>query len=200
MEVCRKALVKVSPDLQVYLVDFSKRGLSTGRGYDAEFIVSGPDWGKLGAYSAEIKKHMIASPLLADVYDNYLFGLPDIQIVPDRKRAALEGVSVEDLGTVLGVLVGGYTFTTVYYHESGHDNDIFIRLLQNQRLKPEDLQNIYIRNNRGELLPVSDVTTIKQVSALQQITRDNRQRAVSFTGQRSAQGPPATGLDRGHAI
>ena len=190
MEVCRKRLVKVSPDLQVYLVDFSKRGLSTGRGYDAEFIVSGPDWGKLGAYSAEIKKRMIASPLLSDVYDNYLFGLPDVQIVPDRKKAALEGVSVEDLGTVLGVLVGGYTFTTVYYHESGHNNNIFIRMPQGQRLKPEDLKKIYTRNNRGELVPISEVTTMTQVPDLQQITRDNRQRAVFFLANAS---PKATG-------
>ncbi len=56
MEVCRKTLKKVSPDLQVFLVDLSQRGLSTGKGYAAEFIVTGPDWDKLAGYSTEIMK------------------------------------------------------------------------------------------------------------------------------------------------
>jgi multidrug efflux pump subunit AcrB len=195
MEVCRNILKKVSPDLQVYLVDLSKRGLSTGRGYDAEFIVSGPEWDKLGAYTAEIKKRMTASPLLADVYDNYLFGLPDIQITPDRRKAALEGVSIEDLGMVLGVLVGGYTFQTVYYHENGHNNNIFVRMPQSQRLTAEDLKKIYTRNNRGELVPVSEVTTVTEVPDFQQITRDNRQRAVFFLANASSKATGQQALD-----
>jgi len=190
MEVCRKSLVKVSPDLQVFLVDLSKRGLSTGKGYDVEFIVTGPDWGKLAEYSAEIQKKLKASPLLADVNNNLLTGLPEIQIVPDRDKAAAEGVNIADLGAVLGTLIGGYTFESVYYHESGHDNPIFIRMPQEQRLKPEDLRNIYTSNNRGELVSVADVTNITEVPALEQITRDNRVRAIYFYANAS---PTATG-------
>ncbi|HTC20340.1 MAG TPA: efflux RND transporter permease subunit, partial [bacterium] len=190
MEVCRKALKKVSPDLQVFLVDLSKRGLSTGKGYDVEFIVTGPDWDKLAGYSAEIEKQMKASPLLADVNNNYLSGLPEIQIVPDRAKAALRGINIQDLGTVLATLVGGYTFQSTYYHEGGHDNDIFIRMPQGQRLKPDVLKKVYTRNNRGELVAVSDVTTMTETPALQQITRDNRLRAIYFLANAS---PKATG-------
>jgi HAE1 family hydrophobic/amphiphilic exporter-1 len=192
MDVCRKTLAKISPDLQVFLVDLSKRGLSTGKGYDVEFIVTGPDWDALAGYTTEIQKQMKASHFLGDVSNNYLSGLPELQVIPDRKKAALEGVSIADLGTVLGVMVGGYTFQSIYYHESGHDNDIFIRMPQEQRLKPEDLKNIYTRNNRGELVSVADVTTIMEVPALQQITRDNRQRAVYFLANAS---PTATGQE-----
>jgi multidrug efflux pump subunit AcrB len=195
MEVCRKALKKVSPDLQVFLVDLSKRGLSTGKGYDVEFIVTGPDWDKLGTYSAEIEKQMKASPLLADVNDNYMSGLPEIQVLPDRKKAALEGVSIADLGTVLGILVGGYTFQTAYYHESGHDNDIFIRMPPDLRLKPEDLRKVQTRNNRGEMVSIADVTDIQEVTALQQITRDNRQRAIYFLANASTKATGQEALD-----
>ncbi|HJT23689.1 MAG TPA: efflux RND transporter permease subunit, partial [bacterium] len=190
MGVCRKILSNVSPDLQVFLVDLSKRGLSTGKGYDVEFIVTGPDWDKLAGYSEEIKKQMKASPLLADVNNNYLSGQPEIQIIPDRARAALRGVDISDLGGVLGTLIGGFTFQTAYYHESGHENSIFIRVPQNQRLQPDDLRRVYTRNNRGEVVPILDVADMKQVDALQQITRDNRQRAIYFQANHS---PKATG-------
>jgi len=185
MQVCRKALRGVSPELQVFLTDLSKRGLSTGRGYDVEFIVTGPDWDKLASYSEEIKKRMKADPMLADVNNNYLSGQPEIQIVPDRAKSALRGVDISNLGSVLGTLIGGYTFQTSYYHESGHENNIFIRVPPEQRTGPDDLKKIYTRNNRGELVPVADVTTMTQVPSLQQITRDNRERAIYFQANHS---------------
>lgn len=186
MQVCRKMLKTVSPDLQVFLLDLSKRGLSTGHGYDVEFTVIGPDWDKLAQYSEEIKKRMKADPLLADVNDNYLSGQPEIQVIPDRTKAALRGVNISDLGSVIGALIGGYTFQTAYFHESGHENDIFIRVPPEERLKPDDLRRIYTRNNRGEVVPISDVADIQLVSSLQQITRDNRQRAIYFTANHGA--------------
>jgi HAE1 family hydrophobic/amphiphilic exporter-1 len=180
MQVCRKSLKTVSPDLQVFLLDLSQRGLSTGKGYAAEFIVTGPDWDKLAVYSAEIMKRMRASSLLADVNNNYLSGQPEIQVIPDRAKAALRGVDIADLGNVLGTLIGGFTSQTAYYHENGHENSIFIRVPKDQRLKPDDIKKIYTRNNRGEIVPISDVTTIQEIPSLQQITRDNRQRAIFF--------------------
>jgi len=89
-------------------------------------------------------------------------------------------------------MVGGYTFESVNYHESGHDNPIFIRMPQDQRLKPDDLKHIYTSNNRGELVSVADVATITQVPALIQITRDNRVRAIDFLANAS---PTASGQE-----
>jgi multidrug efflux pump subunit AcrB len=190
MQVCRTALKTVSPDLLAFATDLSKRGLSTGKGNDVEFVVTGPDWDKLVECSEEIKKRMRASKLLGDVNNNYLAGQPEIQVIPDRARAALRGVDISNLGNVLGTLIGGYTFQTAYYHESGHENSIFIRVPKEQRVGPESLKRIYTRNNRGELVAVADVTTMKQVSSLQQITRDNRERAIFFTANHS---PISTG-------
>ena len=180
MAVCRKSLKAVSPDLQIFLLDLSQRGLSTGRGYAAEFIITGPDWDKLAGYSTEIMKRMRASSLLADVNNNYLSGQPEIQVIPDRTKAALRGVNIADLGSVLGTLIGGFTSQTAYYHENGHENSIFIRVPKDQRLNPDAIKNIYTRNNRGEVVPISDVSDIKVLPSLQQITRDNRQRAIFF--------------------
>jgi multidrug efflux pump subunit AcrB len=195
MDVCRKSLKAISPDLQVFLVDLSKRGLSTGKGYDVEFIITGPDWDKLGSYADEIQKQMKASPHLADVNNNYQPGLPELQIVPNRDKAAAEAVNLADLGAVLGTLIGGYTFESVYFHEDGHDNPIFIREPQEQRLKPEDLKSIFTSNNRGELVSVADVTDISEVPALEQITRDNRSRAVYFYANASQKATGQVALD-----
>ncbi len=200
MQVCRKALKPVSPDLLVFATDLSKRGLSTGKGNDVEFVVTGPDWDKLVAYSEEIKKRMRASSLLGDVNNNYLAGQPEIQVIPDRAKAAMRGVDISNLGSVLGTLIGGYTFQDAYYHESGHENSIFIRVPKEQRLGPEALKKVYTRNNRGELVAISEVTTMNQVSSLQQITRDNRQRAIFFTANHSPTSTAQQALEEAQKI
>jgi HAE1 family hydrophobic/amphiphilic exporter-1 len=44
----------------------------------------------------------------------------------------------------------------------------------------EKIDSLYIRNNRGELVPLRDVVTVKETASLQQITRKDRQRAITI--------------------
>jgi len=181
MDWTRKALSKVSPDLQVFCLDLSQRGMSTGKGYAVEMMITGPDWDTLADCIKKIRKALRASPKLANVDDNFLDGQPEIRIIPDRVKAALMGVNMDDLGNVIGATIGGYQFQGTYFHEGGHDNPIAIRVPIDQRKGPDSIKSIYVRNNRGEVLPISSVATLQLVPSYQQIFRDNRQRAVYIT-------------------
>jgi hydrophobe/amphiphile efflux-1 (HAE1) family protein len=192
MQYCQKTLTKVSPDLQVFCQDLSQRGMTTGRGTALEMLVTGPDWDVLADSVKKIRAQMKANPVFAGEDDNFLDGQPEIDVIPNRVKAALEGVNMDDLGNVISATIGGYLFEGTYFHEGGHDNQIAIRVPVDQRKGPDSINNIYVRNNRGEVLPVSAVSSLKQVSALQQITRDMRQRAVFFY---SNPGPGASQQD-----
>ncbi len=177
----RKNIAKVSPDMQVYCLDLSQRGMSTGQGYAVELMVMGPDWDTLADCVQKIRKAMRASPKLADYNDNFLDGQPELRIVPNRVKAALMGVAMDDLGSVVSATIGGYQFEGTYFHEGGHDNPIAIRVPVDQRKGPDAIKQIYVRNNRGEVLPISAVSDLVQVPSYQQIFRDDRQRAVYIT-------------------
>jgi HAE1 family hydrophobic/amphiphilic exporter-1 len=179
-QLLRSKLSKVSPDLQVSIQDLSQRGMSTGKGYAAEFLVTGPDWDVLSQSVQAIRAKLKADTKLADVTDNFLDGQPEIRIIPDRVKAAQMGVNMDDLGNVVGSTIGGYTFQGIYFHEGGHDNPILIRVPEDQRQVPADINHIYVRNNRGEVLPVSAVSSLAVTTALQQITRDMRAPSVYF--------------------
>ncbi len=181
MNWVNKRLAKVSPDLQVFSLDLSQRGMSTGQGYAVELMVTGPDWDTLADCVKKIRAAMRASKKLANVNDNFLDGQPELRVIPDRVKAALEGVNMDDLGNVISATIGGYQFQGTYFHEGGHDNPIAIRVPVDQRKGPDSIKTIYVRNNRGEVLPISAISTLQQVPAYQQIFRDNRQRAVYFT-------------------
>lgn len=181
MAWARKALSQVSPDMQVFCLDLSQRGMSTGQGYAVELMVTGPDWDVLADSVRKIRAAMKASPKLSDVNDNFLDGQPEIRVIPDRVKAAQMGVNMDDLGNVISATIGGFQFQGTYFHEGGHDNPIAIRVPVDQRKGPDSIKDIYVRNNRGEVLPVSAIADLKVVSSYQQIFRDNRQRAVYFT-------------------
>jgi multidrug efflux pump subunit AcrB len=102
----RPALGKI-PDLRVAFQDPSQQGFTARRGYPIEFALRGSDWDELARVSNTLMERMRASDRFQDVDSDYLAGMPELQVLPDRDRAAAMGVSMEDIGRTLNVLVGG---------------------------------------------------------------------------------------------
>jgi len=177
MDECRKSFAKIQGLTRATLQDMSMRGFSASRGFPIEFTVQGPDWDKLADYAHEIMKQMEATGLMSDVDTDYRTGMPEVQIYPDRIKAARHGVSVATIGETVNALVGGVIAGR--YPKGGHRYDIRVRLVAGQRNSAEDLKTLFVRNNRGELIPLSEVVRIEEKPTLQIIARQDRERAVS---------------------
>lgn len=166
-------------DVKAFIQDLSARGFSSGRGYPVEFSIQGSDWEKLTEASEKIKDEMDKTGILIDVDSDYQKGMPEVQILPDRTKAANRGVTVQQIGQTINALIGGAL--AGYYSEGGRRNEIRVKLDENDtRPYRERLDSLYLRNNRGELVPLKDVVILKEEKSLQQITRKDRQRAISL--------------------
>ncbi|MBL8022006.1 MAG: efflux RND transporter permease subunit [Leptospirales bacterium] len=176
--VVREALSRDFPQLRVSVQDLSMRGFSSSRGYPVEITVKGSDWEKLTESSRQIMEEMKKSGNFTDVDSNFLEGQEEAQIFPNRPRAAEFGVSVDTIGDVLGAMIGGVK--AGQFTEGGHRYDIRVRMEEVDRQKVTDIRNLYVRNNRGELVSLADVTYTEVRPSLQSITRLNRQRAVTI--------------------
>lgn len=176
MDVCRKELSKI-PDVKVFIQDLSMRGFSASRGFPVEFSVRGPDWDKLGTYSTQIMEKMRSSGLMTDVDTDYLLGKPEVRIYPDRSKAAKYAVSIQAISQTINGLIGGVT--SGKYPMGGHRYDIRVRLLPVERETKEQIKHLFVRNNRGEVIPLSELVTIEEKPSLQQITRYDRERAIT---------------------
>ncbi len=106
MQVARTNLAKIE-DVRPVLMDLSQQGFSGGRGYPIEFTILGSDWDKLAKYTEQMMKEMEKSGLMVDVDSNYLLGMPEIQVRPERTAAAQHGVSINAIGTTVNALIGG---------------------------------------------------------------------------------------------
>jgi multidrug efflux pump len=98
-------------------------------------------------------------------------------IRPDRARCADLGVSVDDVAIAVNSLVGGSTIGK--YNSGGRRVDVRVRLMADQRARPEDLARLRVRSRSGDLIPLASLITYKELPALQGISRLDRERAIS---------------------
>ncbi|WNG17743.1 efflux RND transporter permease subunit [Cystobacter fuscus] len=176
-QVLRKELNSY-PGLRAVVMDLSQSGFTASRGFPVEFSVRGSDWERLIEASTQMREKLQASGKVVDVDTDYQIGMPELRITPDRARAADLGVSMEAVGSTLNSLVGGVRVGK--YSTGGRRIDVRMRLLKDQRARPEDLSLLKVRTGSGALVPLSSLVTQEERPALQAITRRDRERAISI--------------------
>lgn len=192
MGMVRGALKKTPGIVKVGIQDLSLSGFSAQRGYPVEFTLRGPDWNTLGELSETFKTKMDATGYMVDVDSDYLLGMPEVRVIPNREAAAVRGVSIASIGNNIEALVGGVRVGK--YTENGKRYDIRVRLESNQRTLPEQISRLWVHNNRGERVNLADVVILDEKPSLMSITRKNRERAISVFAN------VAPGKSQGEAI
>ncbi|OGW88470.1 MAG: hypothetical protein A3A73_05160 [Omnitrophica bacterium RIFCSPLOWO2_01_FULL_50_24] len=176
MEYFRGEFKKIQ-NLKVFFQDLSMRGFSAQRGFPVEFTVRGPDWNKLVEYSTAIQKKMQESDLFRDADTDYLENMPEIKIYPDRAKAFEYDVSVKTIARTINAMIGGERVAK--YTKGGRRYDVRVQVTPDRRTKPEDIEQLQLWNNRGEIVRLKDVIRIEEKPSLMTITRRGRERAIS---------------------
>jgi hydrophobe/amphiphile efflux-1 (HAE1) family protein len=191
MDVMRRVGGQI-PGIRVSVQDFSQTGFSASRGFPVELSIRGRDWDTLAEKSREIMDAMRESGLVTDVDSDYRVGMPEVQVLPDRNKAADLGISMAAVGETVNGAIGGARVAK--FKDKGRRYDIRVRLLSAQRQRPEDISRLLVRSENGTLVRLGDVVRIEQRPSLQAITRRDRERAITIFAN------PAPGESQGEAI
>jgi HAE1 family hydrophobic/amphiphilic exporter-1 len=176
MGVCRKEFNKI-PDVRAVIQDLSIKAFSASRGFPVEFTIQGPDWNQLADYSKQMMNELEKTGLVTDLDTNYSLGQPELHVVPDRKKAIERGVSVSGIAEVIQSMIGGVLVGT--YEKGGHRYDIRVKLEESAGDPRAKVKSLFARNNRGELVPLSDLVTMVEEESMVAIWRSNRQRSIT---------------------
>ena len=176
MGVCRKQF-ELIPKLKSSLQDLSTKGFSASRGFPVEFTVQGPEWKQLATYSQQIVDDLDKSGLVTDLDLDYAADMPELQVIPDRMRASDRGVTVFNIGETVNAMIGGVQVGR--FQKGGHRYDIHLKLEESSDNPNEKLKTLSIRNNIGELIPLSQLVTTKEEKSMLEINRRDRERAIS---------------------
>ncbi len=170
---------KTIPDVEAFAQDLSARGFAgSGRGFPVEFTIRGPEWKTLQSLADQIKKDLSSSGKVVDVDSNLNAGAPEVQIVPDRAAANLRGVSITAIGETVAALTNGVIAGK--FPEGGRRYDIRLQVKDSeQKDAREAIKNLFVRNNRGELVSLSQVVKMESAETMSVINREDRERALS---------------------
>jgi HAE1 family hydrophobic/amphiphilic exporter-1 len=199
MDVVRRFAATV-PGGRVVLQDISQTGFSPSRGggFPIEFNIRGRDWNVLARSAREIAEQMRQSGLVTDVDSDYQVGMPEVQVVPDRNRAADLGVSMAAIGETVNAAIGGMLIGK--FKDKGRRFDIRGRLLAQQRERPEDIRRLLVRTAGGEAIRIGELVRIDQAPTLQAITRRDRERAITIFANVRSGASQAVAVDRSMKI
>jgi HAE1 family hydrophobic/amphiphilic exporter-1 len=178
MGVLRKELKQIPGVEKAILQDLSLAGFTAQRGFPIEFTVRGSDWKTLGELSNEIMKRMSASGKMMDVDSDYLTGMPEVRVIPLRKEAGERGVNIQTVSETISALYSGIRIGK--FTKGGRRYDIRVSLLPEQRNDQESIKKLWVRNNRGELVPLGEVVKVIESPTLLSVTRKNRERAITI--------------------
>jgi HAE1 family hydrophobic/amphiphilic exporter-1 len=168
-------------EMRVVSEDISQRGFTAGRGYPIEFMILGPgqDPERLYALAKVAYKKLSEGKFAVDTHIETQGETTEYRLVPDRAKLAASGASLDDVTRAISALVGGVNLRGhAEYPKDGRRYEIDFRLISSQREQAEQLSRIHIRNNRGEVLPLSRFVAVEKNTALRSIYRHNRTRGI----------------------
>ena len=168
------------PGMRFSFSDLSTRGLTPRRSQPVEFNLRGQEFSVLDEKSKEIMARLESTGLVLDLDTNYRTGMPEVRIVPDREASALRGVSMDSIGRTINAAIGGIRGGK--FSKDGRRYDVRLRLNPEERLGEEDIARLTVRTAFGEIIPLSEVVRVETVKTPQTISRVNRQRSISVSG------------------
>ncbi len=135
-------------------------------------------------YLAKYTQAFIAAaqkrPEIKRVYSTFNAGSPQIKLEIDKDKAMKLGVPVSKVTEALGAFLGS-TYVNDF-NRFGRQYKVFIQGEAVDRIKPENLNLIYVKNSNGDMLPVSTLVSAKKVTGPEFTNRLNLFRSAEIGG------------------
>ncbi|MEI7462369.1 MAG: efflux RND transporter permease subunit, partial [Pirellula sp.] len=170
-----------------------------------------PGFGAAGGFSLNLldKTNSGNYTLMGEVTDKFMAALskreelkglftffasdyPQYELVIDNDMAMQKGISIADAMNNLSIVVGS-TWEQGFVR-FGQFYKVYVQAAPEFRRLPDDLENMFVKNDKGDMVPYSAFLKIKKKQGLNEISRYNLYTTAAI------QGAPAAGFSTGQAI
>lgn len=137
-------------------------------------------------------KALNARPEITNAFTTFDASFPQFLLDIDEDRAAQKGVTADNAMKTLQTLIGSEYATN--FIRFGQMYKVMVQASPEFRAQPEDILQLTLKNDKGELVSFSSFLNIEKVYGPEQITRYNMYPSAMINGQ------PAPGYSSGQAI
>lgn len=181
MSDIRRRLAKYR-DLRPQIRNYSAFSLG-GAPVDIDFAIRGPELERLDEFANTLRQQIKNGEIegIVDADTTLKLDKPELRVEIDRVRAADLGVDANDIGTALGVMVGGDEKVTRFHdYRVNEDYDVQLRLVQGRRNEAADVDKLYLPRKAGGLVSLSNLARLTPAQTAGRIDRLDRERMVAI--------------------
>lgn len=157
-------------------------GLGTSSGFDYRLIDTA---GKDPADLAQVMNGLIfeanRQPEMSRVFSTYRANVPQYLLEIDRNKAKALGVQLSDVFQTLQAQLGSMYIND--FSKFGRTYRVMLQAEGDSRSEPSDLAHYYVRNKKGEMVPISTIGQLTPMLGPTRISHFNLNRSVSITGE-----------------
>jgi len=137
-------------------------------------------------------KKLNTAPELQNSFTSFDATFPQYMINIDYDMAAKKGISVDNAMSTLQTMLGSYYATNFIRFSQMYK--VMVQASPEHRDTPESILNLYLKNDKGEMVPFSTFITMEKVYGPEVLTRYNMYMSAMINGE------PADGYSSGDAI
>jgi HAE1 family hydrophobic/amphiphilic exporter-1 len=140
-------------------------------GSDIQFLSK-----NLATFMGEARKR----PEIASLSTTFLASVPQQFVQVDRDKVLKQGVSLNDVYRTIQSFMGGYFIN--YFNRFGRQWQVYIEAEGENRARPENVGQFYVRNNKGDNVPLSTLVDLKPRQGPEFMLRFNEYRSAQLNG------------------
>jgi multidrug efflux pump len=115
------------------------------------------------------KSHNV--PELAGLFTSYTVNVPQVDAAIDRDKAKTHGVAVSDIFDTLQVYLGSLYAND--FNRFGRTYQVNVQAEQQFRLEPDQIGQLKVRNNKGEMIPLATFIKVSDTSGPDRVMHYN---------------------------
>lgn len=97
------------------------------------------------------------NPTLASVRPNGMEDVPEYHLDVDWDKVGMLGISISEVHNTISAAFGSSYVNN--FIQGGRVKRVFIQAQYDKRMVPDDIKNLYVRNNEGKMVPFSAIAT-----------------------------------------
>lgn len=154
-------------------------GQGSRGGLPVQFILQNLDFSKLSEVMPKFLDEARKDPVFQNVDVNLKFNKPEVRLTIDRLKARDLGLSTSDVAAAIQSAFSGRRLA--YFIMNGQQYQVIGQVERDERDKPGDISKLFVRNERGESIPLSAVVNMAEESGPPTIYHYNRYKSATIS-------------------
>ena len=158
-------------------------GYGNASGYELRLLnkTGNSDLKKMESVVLQFLKDLKSEPEIASAFTIFDASYPQYILHVDIDKAAQKDVTIANVMGHLQTMLGSeYASNFIKF---GQMYKVMVQSLPEYRAKPEDILKMYVKNNKGEMVPISAFLSIERIYGVDQITRYNMYPSAEINGE-----------------